>query len=53
MTRHRVPEVLRRVSDFALPVSPPPSRFLRHADAIDPMAQAYADIYRGRHGFPI
>jgi len=53
MTRHRVPEVLRRVSDFALPASPPPSRFLRHADAIDPMAEAYADIYRGHHGFPI
>jgi hypothetical protein len=53
MTRHQVPELLRRVSDLTLPVSPPPSRFWRHADAIDPIAEAYAEIYRVRHGFPV
>jgi hypothetical protein len=53
MTRHQVPELLRRVPDLPLPVSPPPSRFLRHADAIDPLAEAYADIYRTRYGFPV
>jgi IrrE N-terminal-like domain len=53
MMRHQVPELLRRVSDLSLPVSPPPSRFLRHADAIDPIAEAYAEIYRARYGFPV
>jgi hypothetical protein len=53
MMRHQVPELLRRVSDLSLPVSPPPSRFLRHADAIDPIAEAYAGIYRARYGFPV
>jgi hypothetical protein len=53
MTRHQVPELLRRVSDLTLPVSPPPSRFWRHADVIDPLAEAYAEIYRARYGFPV
>jgi hypothetical protein len=53
MMRHQVPELLRWVSDLSLPVSPPPSRFLRHADAIDPIAEAYAEIYRARYGFPV
>jgi len=26
---------------------------LRHADVIDPIAEAYAEIYRGRYGFPV
>jgi hypothetical protein len=53
MMRHHVPELLSRVSDLTLPVSPPPSRFLRHADAIDPIAEAYAELYRVRYGFPV
>ncbi|MGH8071353.1 MAG: hypothetical protein ACRERE_40215 [Candidatus Entotheonellia bacterium] len=53
MTRHQVPELLRRVSDLTLPVSPSPSRFLRHADAIDPIAEAYAEIYRALYGLPV
>jgi hypothetical protein len=53
MTRHKVPDVLQGVTDLPLPVSPPPSRFWRHADVIDPIAEAYADIYRARYGFPV
>jgi hypothetical protein len=53
MTRHHVPELLSRVSDLTLPVSPPPSRFLRHADTIDPIAEAYAELYRVRYGVPV
>jgi hypothetical protein len=53
MTRHKVPDLLQRVTDLPLPVSPPPSRFWRHADVIDPIAEAYADIYRARYGFPV
>jgi hypothetical protein len=41
------------VPDLALPASPPPSRFLRHAEAIDPLAEAYAEIDRTRYGFPV
>jgi hypothetical protein len=52
MGRHRVPELLRQVSDLCLPASPPPSRFSRHADVIDPIAEAYTDIYQARYGFP-
>jgi hypothetical protein len=32
---------------------PPPSRFLRHADVIDPNAEAYTAIYQARYGFPV
>lgn len=53
MMRHQVPELFRRVSDLTPPASPPPSRFLRHADAIDPIGEAYAEIYRARYGFPV
>src|SRR5262245_73681 len=53
MTRHQVPDLLRHVRDLVLPASPPPSRFLRHADAIDPIAEAYMAIYHARHGFPV
>jgi len=45
MMRHQVPELLRRVSALSLPVSPPPSRFWRHAYVIDPIAEAYAELY--------
>ena len=47
MARHKVPDLLRPVQDLPLPASPPPSRFWRHADVIDPAAEAYAAIYRG------
>jgi hypothetical protein len=53
MMRHQVPKLLRRVPYLSLPVSPPPSRFLRHADAIDPIAEAYAELYRTRYSFPV
>src|SRR6266511_1370044 len=53
MTRHEVPDLLRRVRDLALPASPPPSQFLRHADVIDPIAEAYTAIYQARYGFPV
>ena len=53
MTRHQLPELLRQASDLTLPVSPPPSRFLRHADTIDPIAEAYADLFQARYGFPV
>jgi CRISPR-associated endonuclease/helicase Cas3 len=53
MTRHRVPDLLRQVQSLALPVSPPPSRFWRHIEVIDPIAEGYADLYRGRYGFPV
>jgi hypothetical protein len=52
-TRYKVPELLRHVQGLSLPASPLPSRFWRHADVIDPIAEAYADIYRARHGFPV
>lgn len=52
MTRHRVPDLLRQVHSLALPASPPPSRFWRHIEVIDPIAEGYADLYRGRYGFP-
>lgn len=53
MMRHQVPELLRRVSALSLPVSPPPLRFWRHADVIDPIAEDYASIYQARYGFPV
>jgi hypothetical protein len=53
MARHQVPELLRQASDVVLPVSPPPSQFLRHADTIDPIAETYADIYQSCYGFPV
>jgi hypothetical protein len=53
MARHEVPDLLRHVRDLALPASPPPSRFWRHADVIDPIAEACAEIYRARYGFPV
>ena len=53
MAHHQVPELLRHVSDLLLPLSPPPSRFLRHADTIDPIAETYADIYQSCYGFPV
>jgi hypothetical protein len=53
MTRHRVPDLLRQVQSLTLPASPPPSRFWRHIEVIDPIAEGYADLYRGRYGFPV
>jgi hypothetical protein len=53
MGRHRVPELLRQVSHLPIPVSPPPSRFHRHVDVIDPIAEAYADLFQARYGFPV
>jgi hypothetical protein len=50
---HQVPELLRRVSDLPIPVSPPPSRFHRHVDGIDPIAEAYADLFQARYGFSV
>jgi hypothetical protein len=53
MTRHKIPDLLRYVQGLSLPVSPPPSRFWRHAEVIDPIAEAYAALYQARHGFPV
>ena len=53
MTRHKIPDLLRYVQGLSLPVSPPPSRFWRHAEVIDPIAEAYAVLYQARYGFPV
>jgi hypothetical protein len=53
MTRHKIPDLLRYVQGLSLPVSPPPSRFWRHAEVIDPIAEAYAALYQARYGFPV
>jgi hypothetical protein len=53
MTRHKIPDLLRYVQGFSLPASPPPSRFWRHAEVIDPIAEAYAALYQVRYGFPV
>ena len=53
MTRYKIPDPLRYVQGLSLPVSPPPWRFWRHAEVIDPIAEAYAVLYQARHGFPV
>lgn len=53
MTRHKIPDLLRYVQGLSLPVSPPPWQFWRHAEVIDPIAEAYAALYQARHGFPV
>lgn len=53
MADYRVPAVLRQSRGLALPAVPAPSRFLRHAEHIDPTAEAYATLYHARHGFPV
>jgi hypothetical protein len=53
MSPHQVPELLRQVSHLPIPVSPPPSRFHRHVDVIDPIAEAYADLFQACYGFPV
>jgi hypothetical protein len=50
---YNIPEVLRHVRSLTLPASPPPSQFLRHTEVIDPLAEAYADLYHTCHGFPV
>jgi len=60
MTRHKIPDVLRHVpclptgrQGVCLQPSPPPSRFWRHADIIDPIAESYASLLQTHHGFPV
>jgi hypothetical protein len=53
MARHKVPDLLRYVQGLSLPASPPPFRFWRHADVIDPLAEDYARLFSARHGFPV
>jgi hypothetical protein len=53
MTQHRIPDLLRDVQGLSLPASPPPRRFWRHADIIDPIAESYAALFHTRHGFPV
>jgi hypothetical protein len=53
MTHHKIPDLLRYVQGFSLPPSPPPSRFWRHAEVIDPIAEAYATLYQDRYGLPL
>jgi hypothetical protein len=53
MTRHKIPDLLRDVQGLSLPVSPPPSRFWRHTEVIDPIAEAYAALYQARYGFSV
>jgi hypothetical protein len=45
--------MLREVCRLTLPASPPPSRFLRHIEIIDPLAEVYADLYHACYGFPV
>jgi hypothetical protein len=53
MRHHKIPDLLQHVRGFSLPISPPPSRFWRHADIIDPIAESYAALFHSRHGFPV
>jgi hypothetical protein len=53
MARHKIPDLLRCVQGLSLPVSPPPSQFWRHAEVIDPIAEAYAALYQARYEFPV
>ena len=53
MIPYNIPEVLRQVCCLPLPTSPPPSRFLRHIEVIDPLAEVYADLYHACYGFPV
>jgi hypothetical protein len=53
MRHHKIPDLLQHVRGFSLPISPPPSRFWRHADIIDPIAESYAALFHTRHGFPV
>jgi hypothetical protein len=53
MTHHKIPDLLRHTQGLSLPVSPPPWRFWRHADIIDPIAESYAALFYTRYGFPM
>jgi hypothetical protein len=53
MTYHKIPDLLRYAQGLSLPVSPPPWRFWRHADIIDPIAESYAALFYTCHGFPM
>jgi uncharacterized protein DUF955 len=53
MRRHQIPDLLRHVQGLSPPISPPPWRFWRHADIIDPIAEDYAALFHTRHGFPV
>lgn len=53
MARHKVPDLFRYVQGLSVPASPPPFRFWRHADVIDPLAEDYARLFSACHGFPV
>jgi hypothetical protein len=53
MRRHKIPDLLRHVQGLSLPISPPPWRFWRHADVIDPIAESYASLFYTRYSFPV
>jgi hypothetical protein len=53
MRRHQIPDLLRHVQGLSLPISPPPWRFWRHADIIDPIAESYAALFHTRYSFPV
>jgi hypothetical protein len=53
MTHHKIPDLLRHAQGLSLPASPPPWRFWRHADIIDPIAESYAALFDTRYDFPV
>jgi hypothetical protein len=53
MRHQKIPDLIRHAQGLSLPISPPPSRFWRHADIIDPIAESYAALFHTRHGFPV
>lgn len=53
MTVYSLPEIFRQLKRLTVPGAPPPSRFVRHAEVIEPIADAYAALYQARYGWPM
>ena len=53
MRRHQIPDLLQHLQGLSLPISPPPSRFWRHAGIIDPIAESYAALFHARYDLPV
>lgn len=53
VTAYRLPEIFRQLKRLTVPGAPPPSRFVRRAEVIEPIADAYAALYQARYGWPM